>query len=353
MKLHDQNSPSKHNSPTCIEFDSDISAFVDGELDSIAADQLMDHLEACDHCQERIEQLRQMARLHRASLNPEEIIASMDGQEIFKGITDELLTEKIGKVAELFYEIGKACLLKGFKGKDQRVRSKNSMKHIFRARTRPLALENSRLKTSRLFREIEGITKNSPSSSRDVKRARSFFWSHRKASGGFLELGRRFIEESLSIEPGRAEPRLYLGAYFYAGKKDYKEAKKQFRKVLRLENLSEANRADALINLGSIHFIERNYIEANACYREVVKSGVVKRYPRYYRSIIFMAITYGKIGDFENSIASFKEIFRIFPKQIEKIRNEIWDLQTFKSMVNARQDFRKDLKDRIPVLFAS
>lgn len=351
MKLHDQ------RPTTCIELEDDLHAFVDGELGTIEFDKVLNHVEECEHCQSVIEQLRQMARLHRASFNPEEMLEFLDGAEIFQNITSELLDEKINKVADLFYQIGKAYLMKGFNQKNSSRKggknAKNNMRHIFRLRTQPLALEKSRMKTGRLFREIDGISRCSDSNSKQVKRARSFFWNQRKNTGNFLEIGRRFIEESLIIDPERAEPRLYLGAFFYAGIKNYAEAKKQFRKVLELKNLSKANRSDALINLGAIYTIECNYGEAKACFKEVVKSGIIKEYPRYYRSIIFLAITYAKLGEFEKSITFFKEIFSIFPKQIEKIRTEIWDLQSFQSVLEARQGFRKDLQNRIPVLFAS
>ncbi|MHC4945965.1 MAG: hypothetical protein ACYTG7_23370, partial [Planctomycetota bacterium] len=99
--------------------------------------------------------------------------------------------------------------------------------------------------------------------------------------------------------------------------------------------------------------LERNYVEAKACFREVVKSGVINKFPRYYRSLVFLAITYARLGEYENSISSFAEIFEIFPRRIEKIRSEIWDLQSFRSMLDAQQGFRRDLQNKVPLLFAS
>jgi tetratricopeptide (TPR) repeat protein len=343
------------NTPTCAELETDLSAFVDGEVENIDMDKLMSHIDDCAHCQSLIEQLRQMARLHRACFTEEDILETLDGSEIFRNITSELVDEKIRKVAELFYQIGKAYLLKGFAKKNHEARRHHdrNKRYVFRVRTRPMAIESAKQRTGSLFREMEDISRSSDLQNRRLKRAKSFFWTNRRKKTEYLEYGRRFIEESLAIDPDNAESRLYLGAYFYAGLKKYDEAKEQFRKVLGLDNVADTSRADALINLGWIYTLERNYNEAKACFREVVKSGVIDKFPRYYRSLVFLAITYARLGEYENSISSFSEIFEIFPRRTEKIRNEIWDLQSFRSMIDAQKGFKRDLQDKVPLLFAS
>ncbi|MHC4942773.1 MAG: anti-sigma factor family protein, partial [Planctomycetota bacterium] len=217
------------NTPTCAELETDLSAFVDGELDNIDMDKLMSHIDNCVHCQSLIEQLRQMARLHRACFTEEDILDTIDGSDLFRNITSELVDEKIRKVAELFYQIGKAYLLKGFAKKNHETRRhlNGSKRYVFRVRTRPMAIERAKQRTGSLFREMEDISKSSDLENRSLKRAKSFFWSNRRKNTEYLEFGRRFIEESLAIDPENAESRLYLGAYFYAGLKKYDEAKEQ------------------------------------------------------------------------------------------------------------------------------
>jgi len=347
MKLQEQKPAS------CVEFEADLSAFVDGELDTLDANKLMHHVDGCSRCQELIEQLGQMGRMHRACYSEEDILGALDGAEIFQNIASDLLHEKSGKIADLFYQIGKAYLLKGFARGREAGASPDSIRHVLRPRTRPLAIETAKMKTGRIFREIEGLSAQMPVPHKTLKRAGSFFRTTRRRQDGCLELGRRFIEESLAIDPERAEPRLYLGAYFYAGMKKYQEAKEQFRKVLSLPNVSEVNRADALINLGALYTIEYQYAEAKACFQEVERSGVIKQYPRFYRCLIFLAVTCAKLGEFDEAMDVFGRIAASFPKRIDQIRCEIWDMHSFQNVVQMHDGFRESLRNRIPVLFAS
>ena len=336
----------------CQSLEAEISAFVDGELKEIDAKNVMDHLNTCPACQGFVDFIRQYAHLHRDAFDEDAVLESFDGDEAFQGITSELLIEKILKVAELFYQLGKAYLTKGLSQCRRKVGNKTKPLTLYMA-TRPLDINKARMRTNRLFREMKGLSNVSDMTSKTYNRASSFFRTVRKQGNDQLEIGRRFVEESLAIDPDRPEPRIFLGCYFSLGVRNYEKAREQFRRVLMISNLDEERRAEALINLGLAFKIEYAYEEALACFREVVKSGVIKRHPRFHRCLIFLAITYAKLGKFNQSIAAFQRPVKEFPRKIKEIRKELWDMRTFQNVVESEPMFRRDLERKIPVLFAS
>jgi tetratricopeptide (TPR) repeat protein len=200
---------------------------------------------------------------------------------------------------------------------------------------------------------MKDLSDTSKLASKSFKRANAFFRTSRKSGNEGIEIGRRFLEESLAVDPERPEPRICLGCYYSLGVRNYDKAREQFRKVLMLGGLDEERRSEALINLGLALKIELKYEEALACFREVVKSGVIKRHPRFYRCLIFLAITYAKIGKYEQSVLAFQRTVKEFPRKIREIRKELWDMRTFQNVVQSEPLFRRDLEKRIPVLFAS
>ena len=370
----------------CAGLEADLSAFVDGELDAIRTEYIVEHLFDCDGCQRFVDEMSNLARLHRSTTRETEILEGFDGAEMFSGITSRLIDDKIPKIADLFYQIGKAYIIKGMQAKKHpRVRAinkdeggkkaedsgrsgaswngKNGGKPIrLDVRTPPVSLDRSKMKTGRLFRELDGLANagvsNGSSTSRRAhekshKKAQLFFRKNSRRQGDYLDLGRAFLEESLAIDGDRAEPRLYLGAYFYVAKRNYDKGKEQFRKVLALPELSEVNRAEALINLGSIHSILYEYHDAVACFLDVATSGILLDHPRFYRSLVFLAISYAKIGEYDASVSAFSRTVDEFPKQAEQIKNELWDMHSFQRVVDSQPGFKKHLEERVPVLFAS
>ena len=346
----------KLSARVCNEFELDLNAFVDGELKDIDAKRVMKHLDACSHCQGYMEHLRKFARLHQACFNEEAILASFDAPQIFQNITSDLVDERIANVSELFYQIGKAyvartiasgCTFKvGKSGKETRKVRLHMVK-------RPMALDKTRMKAGSLFREMNDMSEAGKGKNKRVTRAHSFFRKHRNKDTSDVDVGRRFLEESLAIDAEKPEPRIYLGIYFFVVRKNYTQAREQFRKVLALPGLSEEHRSHCLINLGLTFNTEYKYEEAMACFHDVVKSGVINRYPKLYRCLVLLAITYAKLGKFDRAISTFAETVKDFPKRIDEIRKELWEMRTFQTVVSSHPMFRKDLEERIPALFAS
>lgn len=345
--------PDERNQTTCLSLEGDLSAYVDGELEGIQAENVISHLYECSHCQGFVEHIRDLAHLHRTCSNEEAVLQAFDEQEMLQNITFELLDDKIEKVADLFYQIGKAYLVKAFAAKRRIENSKLSKMRQYRVEARPLSLDSVKMKTGRLFREMDDLAKMSSTSNRRYKRAKLFFRSRGNLRADYMELGRRFMEECLAVDPNRAEPRLYLGAYFDVAARNYKKAREQFRRVLALPGVSEQYRAQAFINLGNMYVIEYRYAEALECFKDVAKSGVVKRYPQLFRGLIFLATTYAKLGDFEQSVRTFVETVKDYPKRVDEMRKALKSMRTFQNVVESQPSYRRHLEERLPVLFAS
>ena len=341
------------SSPVCSELEKDLSAFVDGELRDIHADRLVKHLDACPHCQELIEQMKTYARWHKDCFDPEAVMNSIDPSRMFQNITSELLEEKIQNIARLFYQIGKSYLSKGFSMKSLpgARHSSGRVHHIMKSK--PMPLGRAKQKAGHLFREVSSLCKTSRQQNKQIQRARTFYKSVRVQTDAHLEMGRRFMEESLAIDPSCAEPRLFLGCYYFAGVRKYNQARDQFRKVLTMTGLSEENRTEALMNLGITFNIECRYEEALACFREVAKSRVIEKHPRFFRCFIFQAITYAKLGKYKRSISAFDTTVKGYPERIDEIRKTLWDMNSFQSVIKSQPAFRRSLREKIPAIFAS
>jgi tetratricopeptide (TPR) repeat protein len=222
------------------------------------------------------------------------------------------------------------------------------------AKSRPVDLNKAKMKTSRLFREMTDLATASDTRNRSLSRAKSFFSTTRRERDDFLKIGRRFIEECLALNPKQEEARLYLAAYFSIGFNNYEAAQEQYRKLINMPGVTEVNRAEAMINMGSLYSIKYRYGEALACFREVYQTGAIKRYPaRLYRCLILLAITHAKLGEFDQAISIFDRTVEYYPKKLDAIRDEIKGMKTFQSVVESHDGFRRDLESRVPALFAS
>ena len=67
----------QQKSKMCIDLEGDLSAYLDGELDVINVEKVTQHLDGCAECQGFVEQLRQMARLHRSCFTPDDLLANI------------------------------------------------------------------------------------------------------------------------------------------------------------------------------------------------------------------------------------------------------------------------------------
>ncbi len=328
----------------CEHFEAELNAFVDGELKELHLQRVVTHLDTCESCRFYVEQLRAFAQMHRDSCDPEKLLSAVDAPAIFQNITAKLLAEKIEKLSDFFYQLGKTYVLRGAKEKRKGIRT--------RPLTRPIPIDKARQRARRLFLETNELSSLNGNYEKVLKRAKSFFRKGGRVSRDRIEVGRRFLEESLAINSESAEPRIYLG-FSYMLTRRYDKSREQFGKVLTLSDVSVENRMIAFQNLGYLHVLQKDYAEAVSCFREVEKSGIIEKQPRFYTVLTSLAMAYAKSSDFEKSIECFDKIVKQFPKKVTEIRKEICSMETFQNLLRTQQIFRQDLQEKIPALFAS
>jgi|GEM_PF-2241092 len=331
----------------CTDIEMELNAFVDNELKEIHVQGVLDHLDMCPSCRRYVDQLRVYAQMHRDCHHQETLLGTIDAPQIFQNITNTLLEEKISKLSDLFYQIGKAFVVKGSKIKGRQRR----MRQTLFSKPSPLGMTTQKAKN--MIREAGELSRLNKDYEKVVKKARSFFRMVSRRQDENLELGRRFVEESLSIKPDAVESRIYLGFYFTITRR-YDQALTQFRKVLALPGVSEENRMITFKNIARLFILEKKYDDALGCFKEIEKSGFIKKKPMFlYRVLTQLATTYAKASNFEKSIEYFDRIVKEFPKKIADTRNELCSMETFQNLLLHEHVFRETLQKKIPALFAS
>lgn len=329
---------------TCQHFEQQLNAFVDGELQKLEVQRVVEHLDKCSTCRLYVDELRVFAQMHRDCHDSEALLRSIDAPTMFQNLTGTLLVEKISKLSEIFYQIGKAYVLKGSKQK------RNINKELL---TKPKPINVTKQKAKRLLDETSELTRLNASYEKVLKKARSFFRKDSRNRNDQVAIGRRFLEESLTIDPRRPEPRIYLG-FSCILERRYDRAREQLRKVLAQPEVSEENRVIAIQNMGFLNVLEKRYDDAVECFREVEKSELIKKQPNFgYRILTDLATAYAKASNYDKSIEYFSKIVKEFPSKVVEIRRDLFAMETFQNLLRTHAVFREKLEKRIPVLFAS
>src|SRR5262245_53779789 len=98
---------------SCEEFESAVSAFVDGELAQLDHDRVIQHLDACAPCRRFAQTLKSLVAVHRDAESVDRLIDELDPQRHVAEIARRLLAENLEKLAGICYELGKSYLLAG------------------------------------------------------------------------------------------------------------------------------------------------------------------------------------------------------------------------------------------------
>ncbi len=328
----------------CEHFEAELNAFVDGELQALHLKRVVAHLDKCPACRSYVDQLRAFAQMHRDCSDSEALLKAIDAPGIFQNITAVLLSEKVDKLAGLFYQIGKAFILKGASERRKGIKTSPL--------TQPKPIDQSKRSAKTLLKETGELSRLNSDYEKVLRKANSFFRKGSRDRTDRLEIGRRFLEESLGIDAKCSESRIYLG-FSYMITRNYDLARDQFRKVLAFPGVSEENRMIAFQNLGFLYVIEKRYEEAVDCFREIEKSGIIERQPKFYSILTSLAMTYAKVSDFEKSVEYFNKIVKQFPAKVVEVRKELCAMETFQNLIRTERAFRDRLQRTVPVLFAS
>ena len=343
----------KLSTEACIAFERDINLFVDHELPASDSGRLVAHLQECGACRDYVDDLRELAEMHRSTASAESearVLAEVvDRHALFASITRTLVGDKRSELARLFYELGKAYVLLANQSREGRPQ------RSVLAVTPPVDIRATSDRGRRVAQEGEGLTAASGDPDREsgslFRRSRRLFQSASRAGAGELVTGRRLLEQALLIRPEFDEARLYLGFHhMLAGRND--RARVEFRRVYR-EGQDVVHRMMALQFLGNVHASAGDYGRAIECFEEVVASGVDTREPRLFTSLPNLAVVSAKAGHGSRSIRHFTEFVVRFPARIDQARALLSRKETFAAVLRRESDLHDQLRRHVPALFAA
>ncbi|RKY21751.1 MAG: hypothetical protein DRQ55_03140 [Planctomycetota bacterium] len=352
----------------CTELLTDLNAFVDGELKSSEVARIAGHTEECGGCADYLDTIRKLSQLHRRSAE------LLDGMEAPSGASHEVSAESsseaslpqldtaglvgrlLGRASEdewgtlgrLFYELGKAYVLEGNKrlsrAEARRVSVRTAASNIRRteARARQRLTQVDRLAAAGAVASRDGARHDS--SRRLLARS-----SH--AGAGAVLKGRRFLEESLALQPDHDEARLYLGfALLVSGRVD--RARAEFRRVNR-EAAEPALRLMAMQWLGNLAVNTGRLDDAIGCYEEVVTSDIAVGESRLFSSFLNMPVTLAKLGRWDEAAGHFSVLAQRFPERIDHVREMLAGMTAFRRLLDQNLPLQRTLHDKVPGLFAA
>jgi tetratricopeptide (TPR) repeat protein len=346
----------KLTAEACVAFERDINLFVDHELPEGDAPRLVEHLEACADCHAYMDDLRELAGVHRALQaggHEDAALADVvDRHALFASITRTLVLDKRNELARLFYELGKAYVLAA-----NRAAEAGRQRSVLTVR-RPVDIRGASEAGRRVAREGEALCTATPANEPAVRvsgslfrRSRRLFGASSRAGAGALANGHRLLQEALTLRPDLDEARLYLGFHhMLCGRHD--RARIEFRRVYR-EGGDPLHRMMALQFLGNIHSAQGDYGRAIECYQEVVSSGLVETEPRFFSSLVNLAVSCAKAGHGTRCVELFRDVASRFPARLDQVRTLLSRKDTFRVLLQQEVLLHEALRRQVPALFAA
>ena len=341
----------------CVAFERDINLFVDRELPEAESRHLVEHLEACPGCKDYLQDLRELAGVHRDTAATEvaareAVAAVVDRHRLFSAITGRLLADKQAELARLLYELGKAYVLVANEAQA------NATRRPVLTVTRPADIRATTDHGRRVANEGRNLAANplrpDPALAQSASlfgRSRRLFSSSTKAGTGALANGRRMLLAALELKPDLDEARIYLAfSNLVGGRND--RARVEFRRVYR-EARDPVHRMMALQFLGNLYTYGGDLRRAVECYEEVVASGLVEREPRLFTSLVNLAVQCAKLGLPARCVQHFSELVTRFPAQVDQTRVLLSRMETFAEMLRREVDLHETLRRQVPALFAA
>jgi tetratricopeptide (TPR) repeat protein len=346
----------KLTAEACVAFEHDINLFVDHELADGDGPRLVEHLEACAACSAYLDDLRELAGVHRtldADGDADAALADVvDRHALFAAITRTLVLEKRNELARLFYELGKAYVLAA-----NHAAATSSKRSVLAVR-RPVDIRAASEQGRRLSREGEVLCTATPDHEPSVRisgslfrRSRRLFGASARAGASALANGHRLLQEALTLRPALDEARLYLGFHhMLCGR--YDRARIEFRRVYR-HGTDPIHKLMALQFLGNVYSTQGEYRRAVECYEEVVSSGLVELEPRLFTSLVNLAVSCAKAGYGPRCVQHFSEVVSRFPARLEQVKTLLSRKEGFRALLQQQATLHYALRQQVPALFAA
>jgi tetratricopeptide (TPR) repeat protein len=324
----------------CLDFQADLSALVDGELDDAAATRAIAHLEVCAGCHDFLDDTRSMVATHRDIANPDALLtrfSALTGQELMEQAESAQL---VNRLATVFYQLGKAYVLAAT--------NDDYRNDVFEPAVR-VEFEKTR---GRGF--VDGVLASGRDSGSDVdwSEARHMLNGRLTKIESSLEKGKRLLEEALTIDADHEEARLYR-AFVHNHEGRRMRAAEDLRYVFDTA-MDESNRGHAAMQLGKLYGAEGDHMRALVCFRWVTISGLADANPRFFLARYNAAICYLHLNSADRSVQVFRDLLDRHPDQAERVADALVESSPMlQEKMASLEGFAENLIQTCPELFAS
>ncbi len=354
----------------CIDFEHDLHAFVDRELDEGELPRVVAHIDECSSCRGYLEDLQALGSMNRSGGMEFEasLEAMVDKHELFADVTRSLIEACEQELVRLFYELGNTYLdvanraIKREHEEAGQRRAKGKTHRSMLYRTPPRSIRSTTSKVRRVERQCEDLESQL---GRRVSKSSSLFGrSSRMFDGvtgpgaGAMATARHYIEQALTVDPECADARMKLGELqMLSGR--YDRARQEFKTVMRqTDDLVIRMKAMHWLgmvyaSLGHEHESRSHYLMAIECYEDIVASGVATHDTRFFASHLNLAVNCAKVGLQSRSVKHFTELVERYPEKVEHSRKLLRGMEDFRVLLDGKRQLRDDLHAWVPALFAA
>lgn len=329
--------------PAETELQYNLSCLVDGELDEVAAANVMVQLEESPECRSFFEDARRFVRLHKDMADPERLearMAMMTGSLLNEGdmAAEAARVDLVHRLATIFYQLGKAYVLAGVEGP------------AFRDRVFEAAVKVDDVSTAgRGFVDGVLISGKDSENSSHWRQARHLLDGRLEQISDPLEKGERLLEQALDTEPDHEEARIYL-AYLFAHNKKTLQAARCYREVFD-GALSMENRAHAINQLGVLYAGEGDWRQALVSWRWLLMSGVAQTDDRFWFAWFNVGMAYAYTGDQERCLSYWRQLLDSKPHVASDIASVLAETPDLRGAIDSQAGFPEALMERCPELF--
>lgn len=323
----------------CLQIQVDLSAMLDGELDTASVRRVMVHSDVCASCRAFLDGIRHQARLHRKLATVGEIGGKAPAGSADAGVDRlrEQLTANRRRLSRILYELGRCFVQMGLSPDFSREVAKE-----------PVPVPDMAMRGRNL---IDEITRSGDSVGPEWVTAKELFDGQLRSPEENLAKGQRLLTECLALDPSLHEARIYIGLVHYMrGQRSL--SRKQFATVLD-ESQDRVVRGYALLNLGNLHLDEGDWDGAVALLLELVESGAAKEQPRMTPTAFFnLGLAYGWKGQFRDCLHWFGRLHEETPHRRAWAARELSRRSQFLHLIRSHPEARM-VAESFPAWFAA
>ena len=325
----------------------DLSAMLDGELDAASVRRVLVHSDACPNCGAFLDGIRAQARAHRelqavlTAADGETVLVSSGGEvcETEAGELRRQLTANRQQLGRILYELGRGFVLMG-----------TSPRFSREVQREPVPAPDMFRRGELLLEEVERIASDDRSGS-DAPwvRAKTLF-AQREVRSPLenLQKGKRLLRESLSLDPSRYEPRIYLG-HAYHVEDDHRLARLEFEAVV--DGDDELGRVFGLMHLGNLQIDEGEWDGAYASFLRIVETRVIEEHVQFGMVFFNLALCCGHLRRFEECQDWLHRLYREMPHKRRVIAEEFRSQRQFASLLADHPHILDSFVDEFPCWF--